>query len=66
MKGGKRMGIVDMFTAEDTVNLKVSQLIGMIEARAEAEAENKILKKMFMYNYREAAMDVFELRSENE
>lgn len=59
------MGIVDMFTAEDTVDLKISQLIGMIEARAEAEAENKILKKMFVHNYREAAMDVFELRSEN-
>lgn len=59
------MGIADMFMAEDVVNLKVSQLIGLIEARAEAEAENKILKKMFVYNYREAAMDVFELRSED-
>ena len=63
MKGGKIMGIVDMFTAEDTVDIKISQLIGMVEAKAEAEAENKILKNMLLHNYRGAAMDVFELRS---
>lgn len=60
------MGIVDMFSAEDKVDLKVSQLINLIDARARAEVENEIMKKLCKMQYYLAVVDVFCENKESE
>lgn len=37
------MGIVDLFSAEDTAQIKISQLICVLEERAMLKAENNVL-----------------------
>lgn len=60
------MGIVDVFMAEDKVDLKVSQLIRLIDDRARAEAQNEVILKLCKKKYFQAVVDTFCENEESE